>query len=182
MTILAIAEVAALAKAALERAWAATHQAAPTASALVAAESDGQAGHGLCRLAAYAAQVRSGKVNGYARPTSLRTKAALLRIDAGHGFAIPAFDEALEAMPPMVSECGLASAANSRSHHAGVLGRTVEKFALSGFVALMMANSPGAMAPWGGRRALFGTNPIAIAARVPASPPLVVDLSLSRIA
>ena len=33
------------------------------AAALVAAEADGQRGHGLSRVAAYAGQVRSGKVD-----------------------------------------------------------------------------------------------------------------------
>ena len=40
--------------------------AAATARALVAAEADGLSGHGLTRLASYAAQARCGKVDGYA--------------------------------------------------------------------------------------------------------------------
>jgi len=45
----------------------------------------------------------------------------------------------------------------------------------------MVANTPAAMAPWGGRRPLFGTNPIACA--FPHEPdPVVIDLSLSKVA
>ena len=40
-----------------------------TAKALVAAEIDGQAGHGLARVAPYALHVRCGKVN----PTAVAT-------------------------------------------------------------------------------------------------------------
>jgi (2R)-3-sulfolactate dehydrogenase (NADP+) len=47
----------------------------------------------------------------------------------------------------------------------------------------MFANTPSAMAPWGGRRALFGTNPIAFAApREGNTPPLVIDLALTEVA
>lgn len=182
MTTLSLAEAQALAEAVLASAGAAPWQAGPTARALVAAEAAGQGGHGLRRLEAYSAQVRAGKVAGQARPGAERLRPGLLRVDAGHGFAFPAFDLALDELAAMVAGTGVAAAAIHRSHHAGVLGLTVERFAEAGLVALMMANAPGAMAPWGGKRALFGTNPIAFAAPLPEGAPLVIDLSLSRIA
>jgi (2R)-3-sulfolactate dehydrogenase (NADP+) len=59
----------------------------------------------------------------------------------------------------------------------------VEPVAQDGLVALAFSNSPAAIAPWGGRRGLFGTNPIAFACpRAPGKPPLVIDLSLSKVA
>lgn len=179
---LSIAEAETLAAGALERSSTGAAQAASVARGLVAAEAAGQSGHGLRRLAAYCAQARAGKVAGNAVPQAERPRSAVLRIDAGNGFAFPALDLAVEELPKIVRETGVASAAIRRSHHAGVLGLTVERFAEAGLVALMMANSPGGMAPWGGRRALFGTNPIAFAAPMPKGDPVVVDLSLSKIA
>src|SRR5690606_2376488 len=49
-------------------------------------------------------------------------------------------------------------------------------------VALMVGNSPKAMAFWGGRKPMIGTNPIAFAAPMPDMPPLVIDLALSQVA
>jgi len=49
-------------------------------------------------------------------------------------------------------------------------------------VALLFANTPAAMAPWGGAQALLGTNPIAFACPLPGREPIVVDLSLSKVA
>ena len=46
----------------------------------------------------------------------------------------------------------------------------------------MVANTPAAIAPWGGRRALFGTNPIACSFPRAGLPPVVIDLSLSKVA
>ena len=46
----------------------------------------------------------------------------------------------------------------------------------------MFANTPGAIAPWGGSKAVFGTNPIAFACPLPGRAPIVIDLSLSKVA
>ena len=152
------------------------------ADALVAAEAAGQGGHGLRRVPAYAAQARAGKTAGHAKPSSFRVRPGVLRIDAQNGFAYPAFDLALEEMPGIAREQGIALAAINRSHHAGVMGLTVERFAEAGLVAIMVANAPAAMAPWGGHRALYGTNPLAFAAPVEGDLPIVIDLALSKVA
>ncbi|MGR3570548.1 Ldh family oxidoreductase [Brevirhabdus sp.] len=152
------------------------------ARALVAAEVDGQKGHGFARVAAYALQARSGKVDGAARPQVSQPRSALLSVDAGHGFAFPAIDLAIAELTQLAPQTGIAAAAIRRSHHCGHLGGHVEKLAEQGLAALMVANTPKAMAPWGGGRALFGTNPIAFAAPRGDAPPLVIDLSLSKVA
>ncbi len=46
----------------------------------------------------------------------------------------------------------------------------------------MFVNTPSAIAPWGGSKAVFGTNPIAFACPLPGRAPLVIDLSLSKVA
>lgn len=152
------------------------------ARALIAAELAGQAGHGLRRVPAYAAQARAGKVKGHAVPKLEWTRPGAARIDAGFGFAYPALELAVEALSEAAGGQGIAMAGIHRSHHAGVAGVTVEALARRGLVALMFANAPAAMAPWGGRRPLFGTDPIAFAAPVPDGHPVVVDVSLSKVA
>ena len=156
--------------------------AASVARALVAAEIDGQKGHGFSRLAAYAAQARSGKVDGHAVPWITRPFAATILVDAGNGFAFPAIDAAIDALAETAPETGIAMAGIRRSHHCGQLGAHVERLAERGLIALMVANSPKAMAPWGGSEAVFGTNPIAFATPREGAAPLVIDLSLSKVA
>lgn len=152
------------------------------ASSLVAAEAAGQSGHGLRRLAAYAAQAKAGKVDGFATPVASESATAVLRIDAANGFAYPALDLAVHELPALAAKSGIAAAAIHRSHHAGVMGLTVERFAARGLVALMFANTPAAMAPWGGKTAVYGTNPIAFAAPLADEEPLVIDLAMSKVA
>ena len=156
--------------------------AASVARALVAAEAEGQVGHGFSRLGDYVAQVQSGKINAQARVTVTRRAAASLFIDADLGFAYPALDAAFEAGVPVAKEMGIAVMAVGNSHHCGALSVQVERFAEAGLIALMVANAPKAIAPWGARTPLFGTNPIAFATPRADGPPLVIDLSLSKVA
>ncbi|MEO1424592.1 MAG: Ldh family oxidoreductase [Pseudomonadota bacterium] len=156
--------------------------AATVARALVAAEVEGQSGHGFSRVPAYAAQARAGKVKGHAEPVVTQPATGALLVDAAHGFAYPAINAAIAALPGIVAESGIAAAAITRSHHCGQLSAHVERLAEAGCLALMVANAPKAMAPWGGNAPLFGTNPIAFAVPRRGEPPLVVDLSLSKVA
>lgn len=156
--------------------------AASVARALTNAEIDGQKGHGVSRVASYAAQARSGKVDGHATPKLSRTRAATLMIDVANGFAYPALDLAIAELPAIAHEAGIAAAGFVRSHHYGVAGHHVERLAEKGLVALTVSNTPQAMAAWGGTRAVFGTNPIAFAAPRRGQPPLVIDMALSEVA
>ena len=152
------------------------------ANALVAAEMDGQRGHGLSRVPSYAAQAASGKVDGKAEPVVNAQKGASVRIDAANGFAYPAFDLAISELRGLIGQSGVAVAAVFRSHHFGQAGYHAERLAEQGLVGLVFGNSPQAIAPWGGNRGVFGTNPIAFAAPRRDDAPLLIDLSLSKVA
>jgi (2R)-3-sulfolactate dehydrogenase (NADP+) len=152
------------------------------ARALVTAEAGGLKGHGLSRIPTYLQMVRTRKIDGSAQPSATRPRPGVLAIDAAHGFAYPALDLAVAQLPAIAAEQGIAAASIRRSNHCGETGLPCEALARSGLVALLFANTPGAMAPWGGRRPVFGTNPIAFAAPLRDREPAVVDLALSRVA
>jgi (2R)-3-sulfolactate dehydrogenase (NADP+) len=182
MPILTLGEAEELVIATLAACATSPHNARSVARALVGAEADGLAGHGLARLPSYAAQARAGKVNGNAEPRLTTTRPGTVMIDAANGFAFPALDLALDELPGIAARQGIAAAGIFRSHHCGAAGLAVERLAERGQVALMFANTPAAIAPQGGRTAVFGTNPIAFACPLADAPPIVVDLSLSRVA
>ncbi|HWK00830.1 MAG TPA: Ldh family oxidoreductase [Xanthobacteraceae bacterium] len=182
MPTLSLSEAQQLVTAALTRSGASAENAESVARALVAAEADGLKGHGLSRVPTYAAQAKAGKIDGRAKPSLKWRKPGVAAIDAAHGFAYPAIDLALAELPGAAKKNGIASAGIHRSHHCGAAGLPVEKLAEQGLMALMFANTPGAIAPWGGSQAVFGTNPIAFACPLPSHAPIVVDLSLSKVA
>ena len=179
---LGLADAALLAKNILVRHGTSEANAECVARALVAAEADGQKGHGLSRLPSYAAQAASGKVDGQAVPTLEQGARAALRIDARNGFAFPALAMAVDRLSSLAAETGIAAAGVHHSHHFGQAGYHVEQLAASGLIGLVFGNSPKAIAPWGGSEGVFGTNPVAFAAPRRTGPPLVIDLSLSKVA
>jgi (2R)-3-sulfolactate dehydrogenase (NADP+) len=152
-----------------------------TALALVAAEVDGQDGHGLTRVPSYSEQARVGKVDGFAIPR-ISGGGAVRRIDARTGFSYPAIEMALESLVPLARELGVASVGIFASHHCGQAGRHVERLAEEGLVAFLYANTPSAMAFHGGSRPRMGTDPLAFAAPIPGRAPLVIDMALSVVA
>ena len=167
---------------ALQKHQTSTENAKEVADALICAEIDGQSGHGLSRVPSYIQQLSSGKVDGNAKPTIVGSNGAVIRIDAKNGFAYPALSLAIKELVSCSKKYGIAVASISHSHHFGQAGRHVERLAESGLIGLMFGNTPKAIPPWGGSKALYGTNPIAFSVPRSKTPPLVIDLSLSKVA
>ncbi|WP_375411899.1 Ldh family oxidoreductase [uncultured Bradyrhizobium sp.] len=182
MTTLSISEAIEWVAAVFVRSGCRADNARSVARALISAEADGLKGHGLSRIPTYLQMVRSRKIDGQAQPSAAQIRPGVLAIDAAHGFAYPAIDLAVAELPALAAAQGIATASIRRSNHCGETGLPCEALARKGLVALLFANTPGAMAPWGGREPIFGTNPIAFAAPVVGHEPAVVDLALSRVA
>jgi (2R)-3-sulfolactate dehydrogenase (NADP+) len=182
MPTISLAEAEGLVAGALERNRTSKGNARLVAKALVLAEADGIKTHGLLRTAFYAAQAKAGKVDGFATPDAKKPRPGVLVVDANNGFAYPAIDLAVSTLPEMTAASGIGAAGIGRSHHCGAIGHHAERLADQGFVAMFFANGPAAMAPWGGKTAVFGTNPIAFACPLPGREPIVIDLSLSKVA
>ncbi len=152
------------------------------ADALVSAEIDGQKGHGFSRLPFYVEQLACGKIDGKVDAKVVSCKAGVVKIDANYGFAFPALSLAIEKLTEITPTQGIATAIVSHSHHFGQAGYHVERLAQHGLIGLMFGNTPKAIAPWGGNKPLFGTNPIAFSVPRNSEAPLVIDLSLSKVA
>lgn len=182
MPTLSITDLTQLAADALRRAGASGEMATATAAALVAAEAQGLASHGLSRIPQYAGHLRAGRVNGDAQPRVQQSRPAALLVDAQEGLAFPACALAVREAIRSARECGAAFAGVTRSHHFGTAAYHLESVAQAGMVGLAFSNSPAGMPAWGGKRALFGTNPIAAVFPRRDAPPLVIDLSLSEVA
>jgi (2R)-3-sulfolactate dehydrogenase (NADP+) len=147
----------------LTRAGADERQAGPVACSIRRAEADGVRSHGLLYLPIYAAHLRSGKVDGRARPTVARPRAGAVTVDAAHGFAHPAIAAGLPVLAQAAREGGVAAMTVHRSYNCGVLGHHAEDLAREGLLALCFTHAPASIAPVGGRTPVVGTNPVALA-------------------
>ena len=177
-----IDELRALMEAALSASGANPQAAAATARALARAELEGLASHGASRIPQYCGHLRNGRVVGSAVPVVARDSRGTCVVDAGSGLAFAACELAAREAIKRARDHGVAFVAVANSYHFGVAAHHVEPLAAAGLVGLAMGNSPAAMPAWGGKRALFGTNPIAAAFPRRDKPPLVIDLSLSAVA
>jgi (2R)-3-sulfolactate dehydrogenase (NADP+) len=156
--------------------------AVPTIAALLRAEMEGIPSHGFSRIPYYVGQADTGKVDGRADPLVSRPRPGVVRVDACCGFAFRAFAAGLPELAAAAKAQGIALMGVCNSHHAGVLGFPVADLAAQGLLALGFANSPASLAPYGGRKGVFGTNPLAMACPRKDAPPLVIDLSMGLLA
>jgi (2R)-3-sulfolactate dehydrogenase (NADP+) len=181
-TRIPVPELQRLMQAALSRAGATPAMAAATARALAVAEMDGIPSHGASRIPQYCGHVANGRANGAAVPVIAREGKAACLVDARQGLAFEACAFAVQQAIGRAREYGVAFVSVANSNHFGVAAYHLEPIAEAGLVGLAFGNSPAAMPAWGGKRALFGTNPLAAVFPRRAAPPLVIDLSLSAVA
>lgn len=157
-------------------------QSVPTTEALIQAEAQGMASHGISRVPMYLAHVAHQRVAPKAVPKVLRETASAVLVDAGNGFAFPACAQAIELAIGKAKSTGIAIGAVTNSHHFGVAGNHLLAIGEAGLVGFAFGNSPSAMPAWGGKRAVYGTNPIAVIFPRKNKAPVLIDLSLSEVA
>jgi len=176
------ADLERLMNAALVRSGATAAMAAATARALVAAELEGIASHGASRIPQYTGHLRNGRAKGAAVPVVSRDSKGACVVDAKGGLAFEACALAGQEAIRRAGEFGIAFVSVTNSNHFGVAAYHLQPIASAGMVGIAMGNSPAAMPAWGGKRALFGTNPVAAVFPRRNAQPLSIDLSLSAVA
>ena len=181
MPTIALDDLTGLATRALKRAGASKAMAAATARALVVAEAEGLSGHGLSRVALYARHLREGRADGKAKPKIIKKAGATCLIDAGGGLAFPAAAFAVKEAIKRALRYGVAFAGVTNSHHFGAAAYHLAPVADAGMVGIALTNSPAAINAWGGKKAFFGTNPVAAIFPRKNAAPIVVDLSLTEV-
>ncbi len=170
-----------LACTALERAGANHRMAEAAARHLVRAEAQGLPTHGLSRVPFYCGMLRRGRADGAAQPVMVAERAGACLIDNRDGLPYVSAQWAVEEAIQRARRNGIAFAGIRNSGHVGVLGIHVEAIAQAGMVGFGFTNSPAAMPPWGGKKPLFGTNPMAAAFPRPGKAPIIVDLALTTV-
>jgi L-2-hydroxycarboxylate dehydrogenase (NAD+) len=145
---------------------------------LLEAELRGRPSHGLLRLGRIAERIRNGVANPVTVGRHEWRGAAFLDVDGEMGLGPVVALAALSRIGERAKDTGLAMAAVRNNNHLGMLAWYVERVAAAGQVGIALTTSEALVHPWGGRKAMVGTNPIAIA--VPAEPrPFVLDMATS---
>lgn len=177
-----IGQLTALVTAALAANDVSAENAAIVADAIVAAERDDCRSHGLFRMRGYVETLRSGWIDGGARPQVADTAPGVVSVDGRNGFAQVALAAGRPLLLEKVRRVGIASLAIGNAHHFAALWPDVEPFAEAGLVALAFVNSRIRVAPFDAGRKVLGTNPMAFACPRADGPPFVWDQASSAVA
>ena len=146
------------------------------------AERDLCHSHGLFRIPGYCKSLRSGKVDGKARPTLQTLAPAVLRVDANGGFAPLAINTSRPRLVELARDQGIAATPIVNMFHFAALWPETERLADEGLVAIACCVSNSSVAPAGGTKPLFGTNPLSFAWPRKSAPPLVFDQASAAMA
>ncbi len=151
--------------------------AAIVAGYLVRADMRGVDTHGLQYLPHYLDRVRRGLINPRPELTVERVTPMIGKLDGQNGFGFVVGSKAMAAAIEMAREFGLSIVGIRRSTHYGMAANYVLQALDAGLISLVFSNASPGMPPWGGRKAIIGTNPFAAGA--PAGTELPFDLDMS---
>ncbi|MGC1784090.1 MAG: Ldh family oxidoreductase [Acidobacteriaceae bacterium] len=152
------------------------------AAALVDADAQGTATHGLSRLNIYLQRIQKGLVVPDAKLKINRQTGSILSINAGNGLGQIQAKKTLDLLFPLAERNGIAAATIRNSQHFGALSYYCNLAAERKFILLAMTGCEPAMAPEGGYQAFFGTNPIAASFPTGKGFNVKIDLATSTIA
>ena len=149
---------------------------------IMRAERDGSLSHGLFRLPAYVVALKSGKVNGKAKPEVKKISPSVIKVLGNSAFAPMVLKVGLPELIKLAKETGVAVLAITNSHHMAAMWPETETIAESGLVGFACTSYKPMVAPAGARKALFGTNPISFAWPRPGKTPVVYDMATAAMA
>ncbi|MEM7270512.1 MAG: Ldh family oxidoreductase [Pseudomonadota bacterium] len=144
------------------------------------AERDGAKSHGLFRVPALIKAIASGKANGKAAPKITDRKGVVIGIDADQGYAPTSHMIGLPALAEVAKSQGMGALAIRDCFHFAALWPEVETLTDQGLVGMAMTASPPYMATAGGKRRVFGTNPLAFGWPRADAPPVVFDMATAH--
>lgn len=182
MVTLTLAEAHSLAYRVLTHAGFSEAHATAIARNVTGGERDGCASHGLWRLLGIVETLRKGKVSADATPQLNDKAPAIVQTDAGGAYSLLAYEQALPLLIEKTRHCGIAALAINRCVHFSALFADIEPLTDAGLVALACTPSHAWVAPAGGTKPLFGTNPIAFGWPRVGLPPFIFDMATSAAA
>ena len=152
------------------------------ADLIMKAERDGSLSHGLFRLPAYVSGLKSGKINGKARPEIKKISPSVIKVLGNNCLAPMVLNKGIPVLVKAAKENGVAVLAITNSHHMAAMWPETEAIAEQGLVAFACTSYKPAVAPAGAIKPLYGTNPISFAWPRKGKTPVVYDMATASMA
>ncbi|PJR09240.1 Ldh family oxidoreductase [Sinorhizobium meliloti] len=162
MITVSVDNIREVARLALHRAGVPEEHASEQLDLLLEADLRGVPSHGLLRLSRIIRRIENGVTDSHARGEHRWRKEAFLAVDGQRGLGPVVANRAITSLIERAKLTGIAVAAIRNSNHIGMLGWYAERVAERGLSIIALSTSEALVHPWGARKAMIGTNPIAI--------------------
>ena len=150
-------------------------------NALINAELVGASSHGLSRLKMYCDRISKKLINPKPKIKIKKISQSITHIDANNSIGFVAADIGIKEAIKNAKTSGIGLVAIKNSGHYGLSGYYAEQATKKNLIAMCFTNAPPALAPYGAKKKLFGTNPICFACPTGSKIPFILDTSMSVI-
>jgi len=152
------------------------------ADSLVKANLEGVDSHGISRLPIYVNRFNDHRMNVNPDINMTEQTASVLLVDGDNGLGHVVSYQAILKGIEMAKQSGMTAIAIKNSNHFGTASYFCQLACEQNLACIGLTNSPPGIAPWGGKTAFFGTNPIAFGFPTGNDQPVIIDLSTSIVA
>ena len=152
-----------------------------SAEYLIKAELAGEPSHGLARLKMYCERIKKKIINPKPKIIIKKISQSIAHIDGNNSIGFVAADIGIKTAIKSAKKTGIGLVAIKNSGHYGLSSFYAEQAVKKNLMVLCFTNAPPAIAPYGARKSLFGTNPICFGTPTGIKVPFILDTSVSMI-
>ena len=152
-----------------------------SANALINAELVGAYGHGLSRLKMYCDRISKKVINPKPKIKIKKISQSVSHIDANNSIGFVAADLGIKTAIKHAQKTGIGMVAIKGSGHYGLSGYYAEQAVRKNLITMIYTNAPPAIAPYGAKKSLFGTNPICFGSPTGGKVPFILDTAIAKI-
>ena len=148
---------------------------------LVKAELFGAPSHGISRLKMYCERIKKKLINPKPKIKIKKISNSISHINANDCIGFVAADIGIKLAIKNAKKTGLGLVAIKNSGHYGLSSFYAEQAVKKNLIVMCFTNAPPAIAPFGAKKSLFGTNPICFGTPTGSKVPFILDTSVSMI-
>ena len=152
-----------------------------SAKAIINAELIGAPSHGLVRLKMYCDRINKKLINPKPKIKIKKISSSISHVDANNSIGFVAGEVGIKQAIKNAKKTGIGLVGIKKSGHYGLSGYYAEQAVKKNLIAFCFTNAPPAIAPFGARKSLFGTNPVCFGTPTSNKIPFIFDSSVSII-
>ena len=152
-----------------------------SANAIINAELVGAHSHGLSRLKMYCDRIQKKVINPKPKIKIKKISSSITQIDANNSIGFVSADLGIKQAIKNAKKTGIGLVGIKNSGHYGLSGYYAEQAVKKNLIVFCFTNAPPAIAPYGAKKKLFGTNPICFGTPTSSRVPFILDTSVSII-